>query len=331
MAVSADSQTILLLTSRLGLPPGWEAGPLNLREWNDLAARVHASGRRPGALLQLGAAELRESLGLDEPMATRVRTLLDRGAALASELERLEGLGVWAVTRADDEYAARYRERLKAAAPPVLFGAGPIASAGRPGLAVVGSRNASEAAIDAAEFAGSACAASDLVTYSGGAKGVDGRSMGAALEAGGRVVGILADGLERAVRAPANRAAIADGRLTLLTPYSPTAPFNVGSAMGRNKLIYTLADYALVVASDADTGGTWAGATEALKAGWVPVYVCDGPDFPDGNAQLMPRRRAAPVPVPRPVRRPGRLAGRQHPPPADSADAVLIVPSPVMP
>lgn len=71
--------------------------------------------------------------------------------------------------------------------------------------------------------------------------------------------------------------------------------------MGRNKLIYTLADYALVVASDAESGGTWAGATEALKAGWVPVYVCDGPDFPDGNAQLL-RRGGVPFPYPFPGR-----------------------------
>jgi predicted Rossmann fold nucleotide-binding protein DprA/Smf involved in DNA uptake len=298
MAVSADSQAILLLTSHLGLPPGGGPGPLNLREWNDLAGRVHASDlRRPGGLLDLGEPELRAALEIDAALAARVRALFDRGAALASELERLEALGIWAVTRADDRYPVRYRERLKAAAPPVLFGAGPIANAGRPGLAVVGSRHASETATEAAEFAGAACAASDLVTYSGGAKGVDGRAMGAALEAGGRVVGVLADGLERAVRAPANRAAIADGRLTLLTPYSPKAPFNVGAAMGRNKLIYALADHALVVASDAETGGTWAGATEALKAGWVPVYVCDGPDFRDGNAQLL-RRGGVPFTYP---------------------------------
>lgn len=34
--------------------------------------------------------------------------------------------------------------------------------------------------------------------------------------------------------------------------------------MGRNKLIYTLADYALVIASDAETGGTWAGHPRRL-------------------------------------------------------------------
>ena len=45
--------------------------------------------------------------------------------------------------------------------------------------------------------------------------------------------------------------------------------------MGRNRLIYTLADYAIIVASDAETGGTWAGATETLKNGWVPIFVLE--------------------------------------------------------
>jgi predicted Rossmann fold nucleotide-binding protein DprA/Smf involved in DNA uptake len=53
--------------------------------------------------------------------------------------------------------------------------------------------------------------------------------------------------------------------LCLVTPFSPNAGFSIGAAMGRNRLIYCLADYAIVVASDAESGGTWAGATEALK------------------------------------------------------------------
>jgi len=44
---------------------------------------------------------------------------------------------------------------------------------------------------------------------------------------------------------------------------------SVGGAMGRNKLIYGLADFGVVVSSDHKTGGTWGGAVEALKAGGV--------------------------------------------------------------
>jgi predicted Rossmann fold nucleotide-binding protein DprA/Smf involved in DNA uptake len=60
-------------------------------------------------------------------------------------------------------------------------------------------------------------------------------------------------------------------------------------AMARNKLIYALSDFGLVIASDAEKGGTWAGAEEVLKAGWVPVFVVDGPSVPDGNRLLIKR------------------------------------------
>lgn len=59
--------------------------------------------------------------------------------------------------------------------------------------------------------------------------------------------------------------------------------------MGRNRLIYCLADYAIVVASDAETGGTWAGATETLKNHWVPVFVLEHAQMPEGNKMLLQR------------------------------------------
>nr|WP_236692807.1 hypothetical protein [Pseudomonas sp. 10-1B] len=44
--------------------------------------------------------------------------------------------------------------------------------------------------------------------------------------------------------------------------------------MQRNKLIYALADASLVVSSDLNKGGTWAGAIEQLdKLKFVPVFV----------------------------------------------------------
>ena len=66
-----------------------------------------------------------------------------------------------------------------------------------------------------------------------------------------------------------------DGRAAvLISPYDPAAGFNVGHAMQRNKLIYALADAALVVSSDYGKGGTWTGAVEQLeKLSFVPVYV----------------------------------------------------------
>ena len=50
-----------------------------------------------------------------------------------------------------------------------------------------------------------------------------------------------------------------------------------------------------MVSSDFQTGGTWAGAVEALKAGWCPVFVRDGAAAPKGNRELM-NLGAAPLP-----------------------------------
>jgi predicted Rossmann fold nucleotide-binding protein DprA/Smf involved in DNA uptake len=151
----------------------------------------------------------------------------------------------------------------------------------------VGSRHLDEAGQETAAFIGNACGLSGLVLYSGGAKGVDTISMNAALEARSSVVGILADSLEKAIRAPEARAAFSRGDMCLATPYTPNAGFSVGGAMGRNRLIYCLADYAIVVASDAEKGGTWSGATEALRAGWLPVFALEHPSMPEGNRRLL--------------------------------------------
>ena len=50
--------------------------------------------------------------------------------------------------------------------------------------------------------------------------------------------------------------------------------------MGRNKLVYGRADFALVVSSDFQTGGIWAGAVAALEVGWCLVFARDGVEVP---------------------------------------------------
>ena len=142
------------------------------------------------------------------------------------------------------------------------------------GLAVVGSRKVEEDLIEYTEDVGRLSAAAKKAIISGGARGIDQAAMSGALEAGGRSVGILAHGLERAVLNRRNRNALLDGQLLLVCPYDPTARFLVGHAMQRNKLIYALSDAALVVNSDYGHGGTWTGATEQLaKLRFASVYV----------------------------------------------------------
>jgi len=294
MTLSPDSLTFLLFCSSLGLGDAL-LKPLTAREWNALARALQAAALAPADLLSLPPADFAGRLNLDAPFASRLAQLLSRRAELLDELGRFARLGIFPLTGADPDYPEKYRQRLQDSAPPVLFYAGEKALLGQPGIAVVGSRHLDEAGQECAAWVGNACGLSGMVLYSGGARGVDSISMAEALQARGTAVGVLADSLTRAVKA--QQAALARGDLCLVTPYHPEAAFSVGAAMGRNRLIYCLADYAIVVAAEAETGGTWAGATEALKRGWVPLFVLEHPAMPEGNKRLL-GKGALPFPHP---------------------------------
>lgn len=277
-----------MLCSRLGLDPNPDHKPLTLREWNPLAIKIqNCSLKSPGALLGLSVSDLQKELDADQTQAEHLRLLMDRSAVIAIELERLASIGIFVMTRADHDYPQRYRGRLKDSAPPVIFYSGEKALLGQRGIAVVGSRQLDQVGEEVAEIIGNACGFSGFVLYSGGAKGVDTISMDACLNARGTAVGVIANNLERIIRTPIYRKAIQRNDICLITPYVPSASFSVGNAMGRNRLIYTLADYAIVVASSFQKGGTWAGATDNLKNGWTPLFVLDYDVMPEGNIHLI--------------------------------------------
>jgi predicted Rossmann fold nucleotide-binding protein DprA/Smf involved in DNA uptake len=83
------------------------------------------------------------------------------------------------------------------------------------------------------------------------------------------------------------RQAIREGRLALVSACAPEASFHIGNAMARNKLLYALADWSLVVCAETDKGGTWSGAQENLQKGWTPLLVRTGAEVPEGNTRLL--------------------------------------------
>ena len=195
------------------------------------------------------------------------------------------GSGPWRTATTQRDCATR----LGPDAPPVLFGAGDRSLLDRGGVAIVGSRDVDDAGTEAANLLASAVARGGAVVVSGGARGVDQVSMAAAFEAGGSVVGVLPEGVERRIRESTTRQAIADGLAVVVSPYHPAAGFSAGAAMARNKLIYALSDAAVVISSASGSGGTWAGAVQALDHDWVPVLVRSGADVPAGNEDLIAR------------------------------------------
>lgn len=287
--LSPEAQVIALLCSRLALSPSdiETAKPLSAREWSQVSEKIAASSWTPPDLLGKSAADIASGLQLPAAEAERIARLTMRGGRLAIELERLAQRGIWVLTLVDAAYPAKWKTRLPARAPALLFGAGDQALLSQPAVAVVGSRDADEAAQRFASRVAELCAAAGVSIVSGAARGIDRVAMTAALENSGHAVGVLADDLERTLRDAETRNLVAAGQLTLVTQFHYSAPFSIGSAMARNKLIYCLAEFAVVAAASEQTGGTWSGATEDLKERWTPLFVRTADDAPTGNVALL--------------------------------------------
>lgn len=287
MNVNHQLQAVLLLTARLGRPDRSEPKPLGPVEWGRFAQWLHERGLAPETLLREDPASVLE--GWADPAITldRIRHLLGRAGTLGLMLERWERAGLWVMARSDPDYPAQLKRRLKGSSPPVLFGCGDRGLLSAGGLAVVGSRDATEDDLAFASRVGAAAALARVALVSGGARGVDEAAMLGALEMEGAVVGVLADGLLRAATSAKYRPGLMAGRLALVSPFNPEAGFDVGSAMARNRYIYCVADAALVVATGAGKGGTWNGATENLKNRWVPLWVRPARDSGTGGDALV--------------------------------------------
>ncbi len=279
---SDTSLTALLLTQRL---VDTSAAPLKASEYWDLLDRVSD----PAALLGLDSAAIARAAGVDSALGDRLAELLDAASAFAFRLDEAEQSGLRLLSSVDDDYPRVLVDRLGRGAPPLIYAAGDPALLRTDLLGIVGSRDVGEASAGVAREAAAAAVTHGCGVVSGGAKGVDRLAMASALDAGGSAVGVLAESLLRVTRESEVRRAISDGRLCLCSPYKPTAGFTVANAMGRNKIIYALSNVTLVVAAEAEKGGTWAGALEALRQRTAPVVAWTGAGGGEGNHLLVKR------------------------------------------
>jgi len=282
--LTEDTKAIILLCGVFG--NDCSEKPLSLAEYSTLVRWLIGVEMRPGDLLQKeNISEASMGSGLDKQ---RLESLLGRGVQLGFAVEEWQRNGIWIISRSDIDYPIRYKKHLKDKAPPLLFGVGDRSLLNGGGLGIVGSRNVDQEGEAFTRKVAKQCAENQMPVVSGGARGVDQISMTAALEAGGVTIGVLAENLLKKSVERSARHAIAEGRLLLLSPYHPTARFSVGTAMGRNKLIYGMADYGLVVSAEYKKGGTWTGAEEELKREIsLPVFVRVGKNTPLGNKKLL--------------------------------------------
>lgn len=282
-----DTQAILLLCGSFGQNRQIEPQPLTLSEYNSLTDWLRENQMRPADLLESTAKEQLQKITVNKLNPDRLSALLERGMMLSLAVEKWTNQGLWVLGRSDTNYPKRLKQRLRHSAPAILYGVGNIELLSTGGLAILGSRDVDDEILGYTRRVAQNIAVQRMQVISGGARGVDQAAMLAVLDAGGTSVGVLADSLTKAAVNSKYRSSIQEGRLTLVSSYNPEAGFNTGNAMGRNKYIYALADYALVVSSSFGKGGTWAGAMEALsRLQDIPVFVRLDGAVSEGNEQL---------------------------------------------
>jgi len=159
----------------------------------------------------------------------------------------------------------------------------------QPLVAIVGTREPSSPAAEAAFAVARMLAERGIGVVSGLALGIDGAAHRGCLAGGGRTVAVLGHGLEVPVYPPQHRALaeVIAGRGALVSPFEPEVAVCRATLLGRNRWIAALACAVWVVQTGAP-GGALSAAAHARSLG-VPVLATpwDDPRWSTGYESLI--------------------------------------------
>lgn len=279
-----NSKVITILCSHLCVGGGVE--PFTPKEWENAAKCLGAAGKEPKDLFEMRDGEIKEAFCTDIIGVKRIRRLLDRSASLAFEIEEYENTGIKIITRADKKYPKILKKKLGSKCPPLFYVAGDINICESVCIGFVGSRSIDESEMHLTKTFVAEAVKKGYTVVSGGAKGVDQVALMEARIQGGKTIIYAADSMSRKLRDKELVKSIREGNSVLLSVATPEAGFNTGFAMMRNKYIYAQSEATVVIKSDFEKGGTWAGATEALRYSLCKVCCSDNKKF-KGNQALI--------------------------------------------
>lgn len=199
----------------------------------------------------------------------------------------LRDLNVQVLTMGDPSYPPSLQSIRQP--PPILYVIGSVAALHQPGIGICGSRDASAKGLGFARDFGATVARLGLPEVSGYARGVDTEAHLGALQARGRTIIVLAEGILhfRLKQVFRSIEAVRD-RITVVSEFHRSRPWQVASAMRRNRTICALSG-GVVVVEARDTGGTLDAGKECLRQG-KPLFVVQrgkSEDTPGGNRELI--------------------------------------------
>jgi DNA processing protein len=236
---------------------------------------------------QLTDLELRDLYSLEEKdiiSLNQAKLEIPNNAFIA---ESLLNEGYELIPIISSEYSNTLKENLKLKhSPSLLYVKGDKTILQENSIAIVGSRDASEIALQFTDNIAKMASKEYKVVVSGFAKGVDKQALDSVLKYNGRSIIVLPQGIAtfdsgfRTYYKP-----LVSGDLLVLSVFPPKATWNTGFAMARNPIIYGLANE-IYVAESSEKGGTWSGAIDGLKKG-RNIYVRNVTEEENNANQLL--------------------------------------------
>jgi DNA processing protein len=282
----------------------------------------------PEAVLRATAADLETVPMIGAKLAEKLAAGF-RAADPTREWELVRRHGVTVAIRGDADYPARL-ETIDDA-PPLLYLRGEITAADANAVGIVGSRHCTGYGRRMAERLAAGLARAGVTVISGLARGIDGVAHRAALDAGGRTIAVLANGLSTVY--PPEHADLA-GQVARAGAVITETPMTVDPQPGmfpaRNRIISALSRAVVVVEAN-ERSGALITATHAAEQGREVFAVPGNADSPASAGCLELIRKGA-----RMVRSADDiledLQGLAPPdPPPSNADRPAVVPSPPAP
>jgi len=217
--------------------------------------------------------------------------------ALYEEYRRLKENEIEIIHPGHELHSERFLALIEQGICSILFCGGLLSLLGREGIAIVGSRNASEKGMAIAKDFAEMLALEGENVVSGYAKGIDTAAHLGALQKDGTTTIVLSHGILHFSRKRTPEELNWEKNTLVVSQFHPTAGWNPANAMIRNKLVCALSRALIVVESGSEVGedgkmsGTFDAGKTALEMG-VPLFVVSPKAFkkpPSGNKALLNR------------------------------------------
>ena len=205
------------------------------------------------------------ALGYDWETARRILKLLSDTEQMNWYTSAAARRNCFPVTRVSPEYPS-VLQRLGDERPGCLWAKGDVSLLTKPAVALVGSRDLRQDNEAFAAEVGRQAACQGFVLVSGNARGADKTAQQACLDAGGQVISVVADELQKH--------AYSEGIL-YLSEDGFDLPFSTPRALSRNRIIHALGTLTFVAQCGFYQGGTWDGTERNLRKNISPVCCYD--------------------------------------------------------